>query len=84
MDAYLGHHGNALSGGQARRLSLALALFRQCDFLLLDEPGEGLDPVQEERILKRILSYRRGVIMVTHRKSGLYLCDKILRLETES
>ncbi len=84
LDAYLGHHGNALSGGQARRLSLALALFRQCDFLLLDEPGEGLDPVQEERILKRILSYRRGVIMVTHRKSGLYLCDKILRLETES
>ncbi len=81
LDAYVGREGQSLSGGQARRLALALALFKATTFLLLDEPGEGLDAAQEERILTRILNSRRGVIMVSHRAAGLNLCDNVLRFE---
>lgn len=80
LDTYIGEHGRALSGGQARRFALARALGRHSPFLLLDEPGEGLEVAQERRILQRILSQRKGVIMVSHRAAGLDYCDKMIRL----
>lgn len=70
-----------LSGGQARRMALARALCLDTPFLLLDEPGEGLDVLQEERILARIMQRRRGVIMVTHRQGGVKFCQHVIRLQ---
>lgn len=81
LDAFIDMHGSSLSGGQARRLSLALCLIKPADFVLLDEPGEGLDAAQEERILTRLFHSRTGIIMVTHKEQGLTCCDKILRLK---
>ena len=81
LDSYVGREGHSLSGGQARRLSLALTLFKCTPFVLLDEPGEGLDATQEKRILTRILQRRRGVIMVTHKQVGVNLCDNVLIFE---
>ena len=77
---FLGNNGLLLSGGQARRLVLARALCRNCDFLILDEPGEGLDVIQEQRILKRILCSRKGVILISHKGAGLNFCDEIIRI----
>ena len=48
------------------------------DFLVLDEPGEGLDEAQEVRILERIQKLRRGVIIITHKQAGLRLSDQII------
>lgn len=50
------------------------------DFLVLDEPGEGLDEAQEVRILERIQKLRRGVIIITHKQAGLRLSDQIISL----
>jgi ATP-binding cassette subfamily C protein CydC len=69
LSQWLGPAGRALSGGEARRLCIARALCAaegSRGFLILDEPGEGLEPDQARRILKRIASSRRGVIVSLH------------------
>lgn len=91
LDEWLGSTGLALSGGQARRLCLARALVAAqvfasekntaaCDFLLLDEPGEGLDEAQEVRIVERIQQLRKGVVIITHKQAGLRLADQVVTL----
>lgn len=51
LDALLGEGGAGLSGGQARRLTLARAILKQPRLLLLDEPTEGLDAETADRVL---------------------------------
>jgi ATP-binding cassette, subfamily C, bacterial CydC len=50
----LGGAGRAVSGGEARRLSLAQAVARRPRLLLLDEPIDGLDPATAATVLRRI------------------------------
>ena len=80
LDQFLGNNGTAVSGGQARRLNIARALLLKREFLILDEPSEGLDVKQEQRILERILQLRKGVILITHKKAGIDLCDEKIYL----
>ena len=73
----------ALSGGQKRRLALVLALQRNPQLLLLDEPTAGLDPAAEEgvmRTLKRLSEQGRTVFCATHVLGNLDLCDEVLVL----
>jgi ABC-type multidrug transport system ATPase subunit len=72
-----------LSGGQKRRVGIALALLRRSRLLLLDEPGAGLDPASESLVMK----YFRGVanqgatvLCVTHVLANLGDFDKVLVL----
>ena len=72
-----------LSGGQKRRLALALALLRDPQLLLLDEPTAGLDPSAEAGImelLRRIADRGRTVLCATHVLGQLSLCDDVLLL----
>lgn len=79
LDEWVGNTGLTISGGQARRLCLARALvIKDSDFLILDEPGEGLDLEQERRILERIENMRKGVIIITHKQAGLSLADQVI------
>ncbi|MEU8071827.1 MULTISPECIES: ABC transporter ATP-binding protein [unclassified Micromonospora] len=56
-----------LSGGQLRRLGLAEALVLQADFLLLDEPTAGLDPVQRANFRRVLLDLPScGLVVSTH------------------
>lgn len=81
LDEWLGSTGLTISGGQARRLCVARALIeKDAPFLILDEPGEGLDEDQEIRIIERIQNLRKGVIMITHKNAGLNLCDEVINL----
>lgn len=69
-----------LSGGMKRRFALALALMRNPQLLLLDEPTAGLDPVAESSImelLRRIADQGRTVICATHVLSCLDMCGKV-------
>jgi len=66
LDTIIGEYGRSLSGGEAKRLSLARALLSRADVLVLDEPTEHLDLDLARRIEKRILAMDRIVIVITH------------------
>ena len=72
-----------LSGGQKRRLALVLALQRDPQLLLLDEPTAGLDPAAEAgvmEVLRTIAGQGRTVFCATHVLGNLDLCDEVLVL----
>lgn len=69
-----------LSTGERKRAACALELIGQPAMLLLDEPGTGLDPALERRlmqIMRRVADQGRGVVVVTHATSSLELCDTV-------
>ncbi len=75
-----------LSGGQAQRASLARALVREPDLLLLDEPFSSLDAltrIEMHRLVTALWErHRPGVLLVTHDvDEGLALADRVLVLE---
>lgn len=81
LETWIGSTGLSLSGGQLRRLCVARALMqKEADFLILDEPGEGLDEEQEKRIVERIQALRKGVIIITHKHAGADLSDEVIIL----
>lgn len=68
LDTPVGPDGNALSGGQRRRLSVAQGLLRDTQLLMLDEPTEGLDADTATRVLAaaRELRPQRALIIALH------------------
>ncbi|MQA03573.1 MAG: FHA domain-containing protein [Streptosporangiales bacterium] len=72
-----------LSGGQRKRVSVALELLTQPSLLFLDEPTSGLDPGLDKQVmteLRRLADDGRTVIVVTHSVLSLDLCDRVLLL----
>ena len=84
-DALLGKDigGSDLSGGQWQKLAIARAVYRNRDFIILDEPTSNLDPLAEADIFKKYiaLSKDKTVIFVTHRVSAASLADRIIVFE---
>jgi ATP-binding cassette subfamily C protein len=80
-DTNVGDHGNALSAGQAQRIALARALYRDPFLVVLDEPNSNLDAEGDEALTRAILGIRaRGAIavVVAHRPSAIAGVDYIL------
>lgn len=79
-DCYLKKAGH-LSGGQARRLTIARALACQYDILLLDEPFTGLDEETKWKVMNFLKERTKGktVLLVTHNKeeAEFFSCNKI-------
>ncbi|MEQ1763834.1 MAG: FHA domain-containing protein [Pyrinomonadaceae bacterium] len=72
-----------LSGGQRKRVSMAVELITKPSIIFLDEPTSGLDPSTEEKIMKlfrQIAESGRTVIMTTHAMENVRLFDKIVIL----
>lgn len=83
LDTQVGESGNAVSGGEARRIALARALVANTPILLLDEPTEGLDSSTEQFVVQRLTERLAGttVLVMTHRPACLALAERVVRLE---
>jgi ATP-binding cassette, subfamily B, bacterial MsbA len=82
-DTEVGSRGISLSGGQRQRISLARALVRMPDLLILDEATSAIDNLSEASIINRIRSSgsRMTVIVISHRASTLASCEEGIVIE---
>lgn len=83
FETLLGERGVNLSGGQKQRLSIARALLRDADLLILDDCFSAVDTHTEEIILRNLKSdiKQKTSIIVSHRISSLRNADVILVLD---
>ncbi len=71
--------GVIVSGGEAQKIALARALYRDASFIILDEPTAALDPVAEAEIYSKFdeIVGDKTAIYISHRLSSCRFCDKI-------
>lgn len=82
FDTMIGETGRGLSGGQKQRLLIARALYKNPEFLFLDEATNSLDVINEKKIVEALNSafHQRTVIVVAHRLSTIQHADQIIVL----
>jgi ABC transport system ATP-binding/permease protein len=83
LSAHAQTRTSALSGGQQKRLNVAMELLTKPSLLLLDEPTSGLDPGSTSSVwemMRELADDGRTVIVVTHEVAHLELCDRVLVL----
>ncbi len=75
--------GVEISGGEAQKLELARAVYKESPFVILDEPTAALDPLSENEIYNRFNEVvgTRTAIYISHRLSSCRFCDDILVLD---
>ncbi|EDX68394.1 MULTISPECIES: peptidase domain-containing ABC transporter [Bacillus] len=79
-DTLLEENASNVSGGQRQRLSIARALLKEADVLILDEATSHLDSASERKIIESLKEYRAGqltTITIAHRLSTIMHCDNI-------
>lgn len=71
--------GVEISGGEAQKLAIARALYKDAPIVILDEPTAALDPIAENEIYSRFNSFveNKTEIYISHRLSSCAFCDKI-------
>lgn len=74
------------SGGQAQKLAIARALYKNAPIVVLDEPTAALDPISEYEVYKNFdkLVHGKTAIYISHRLSSCRFCDRIIVLENGS
>jgi len=71
--------GVNISGGEAQKIALARALYKDAPFIILDEPTAALDPIAEAEIYSKFdeIVGDKTAIYISHRLSSCRFCDKI-------
>lgn len=83
LETLVGEKGVSLSGGQKQRVSIARALIKDPEILMLDDSLSAVDAKTEARIIENIQRERDGktTIITTHRLSGIQHADIIIVLD---
>tara|TARA_B100000965_G_scaffold163343_1_gene136094 strand:+ start:1254 stop:2984 length:1731 start_codon:yes stop_codon:yes gene_type:complete len=78
INTIIGSDGINLSGGQAQRIGLARALYRDPEILFLDEATSALDPITEKEIVSNLYRFFKSktIISITHRDNFTKICNK--------
>ena len=82
-ETVLGERGVTVSGGQKQRISIARALMKDANILILDDSVSAVDVKTEKKILENLRRVRKGktTILIAHRITTVEQMDKILFLE---
>lgn len=75
--------GIEISGGEAQKIAIARALYKDAPFVIMDEPTSALDPIAEFDIYNRFndLVQNKAAIYISHRMSSCRFCDTIYVFE---
>lgn len=79
----VGVQGVEVSGGEAQKIAIARALYKDAPFIVLDEPTSALDPVAEYEIYSGFdrLIQNRMALYISHRMSSCRFCERIIVLD---
>ena len=74
--------GVEISGGEAQKIAIARAIYKEADFIILDEPTAALDPIAEAEVYTQLdqLFEDKLVVFISHRLSSCLFCDDIIVL----
>lgn len=83
LETLVGEKGVSISGGQKQRISLARALIKDPEILILDDSLSAVDAKTEQNIIANILKVRadKTTIISTHRLSAIKAADEIIVLD---
>lgn len=83
LNTKIGQEGNGLSQGQKQRILIARAIYKEPDYILLDEATNALDANNERAIMQGLREFYKGrtVVVVAHRLSTVKDADKIVVLD---
>lgn len=75
--------GIMLSGGESQKIAIARAFYKNCPYIILDEPSANLDPIAEYNLNKAMIeaANHKTVIFISHRLSTTVVADKIYVME---
>ncbi len=82
-DTRIGHNGMGMSAGQKQRLLIARAIYRNRQYLFMDEATNALDANTEAEIVKELETFYKGrtVLLIAHRLSTVSKADRILVMD---
>ncbi|MBV4360161.1 ATP-binding cassette domain-containing protein [Pinibacter aurantiacus] len=84
QQTHIADAGRDLSGGQRQRITIARALYKNADLIILDEPFKELDEASEIKLLnyfQELASQGKIIILITHNKSSLHWCNKMVEID---
>ena len=83
LNKKVNQNGTELSGGEAQKLMLARALYKDAPLLILDEPTAALDPIAESKIYNEfnVMAKNKTSLFISHRLASTSFCDRIILLE---
>lgn len=72
-------HGVMISGGEAQKLAVAKAMYKDAPIFVMDEPSAALDPISEAELYEKTntLLKDKTIIFVSHRLSSCCFCDRV-------
>jgi ATP-binding cassette subfamily C protein LapB len=80
---HVSERGGSLSGGQRQAISVARALLRVPNMLVMDEPTSSMDTQSEAILVKRLKTLLPGrtIVLITHRPTLLELVDRLIVMD---